>query len=55
MNVFYLFERQSHNKRTPPPDFGRSDNGGGSADTPHYYSPPQIFKSSPIPGKNDIT
>ena len=27
-----------------PPDFGRSDNGGGSAGAPHYYSPPKIFR-----------
>ena len=29
----------------PPPDFGRSENGGA----PHYYSPSQIFRPSFIP------
>ena len=29
----------------PPPAFVRSENG-----VPHYYSPPQIFKLSAIPG-----
>ena len=35
---------------SPPPDFGRSENGGGSAGALHYYSPPQIFRPSAIPG-----
>jgi hypothetical protein len=35
--------------RPPPPDFGRSENGGGSTGAPHYYSPPQIFRPSAIP------
>ena len=33
----------------PPPDFGRSENGGGSTGALHYYSPPQIFRPSAIP------
>ena len=33
----------------PPTDFGRSENGGGSAGAPHYYSPPKIFRPSAKP------
>jgi hypothetical protein len=32
-------------------DFGRSENGGGSAGSPHYYTPPQIFRTSTIPDR----
>ena len=31
------------------PDFGRAENGGGSAGTPQYYLPPHIFTPSAIP------
>ena len=49
---FFCSSIQPQHTVSGPPDFGRSENGGGSAGAPHYYLPPQIFRPSAIPGQD---